>query len=66
MIRISGAYTAGHVLGDTRKCSKNIPAEDLAIQWDICMEMLAVDVNDDHSVLFPWKPRRRGHGTVRR
>ena len=34
-----------------------IPAGDLAIQWDICMEMLAVDVNDDHSVLFPWKPR---------
>jgi hypothetical protein len=34
----------------------DIPASDLVIQWDICMEMLAVDVNDNHSELFPWKP----------
>lgn len=54
--RISGAYTEA-MSREIPKMLEVIPADDLVIQWDICMEMLAVDVNDDHSVLFPWKPR---------
>jgi len=38
------------------KMLKHIPASDLAIQWDICMEALAVECNDRHSELFPYKP----------
>jgi len=33
-----------------------IPASDLVIQWDICMEVLAVETHDELSGLFPWKP----------
>ena len=54
--QISGAYTEA-MSREIAKMLDVIPAGDLVIQWDICMEMLAVDVNDDHSVLFPWKPR---------
>lgn len=32
-----------------------IPAHDLAIQWDVCMEILAVELNDEQPGLFPWK-----------
>ena len=53
--RISGAYTEA-MSREIAKMLEEIPAGDLVVQWDICMEMLAVDVNDDHSVLFPWKP----------
>ncbi len=64
---ISGAYTEA-MSREIPKMLEEIPARDLAIQWDICMEMLAVDVDDDHSVLFPWKPRgeamERYAGTV--
>lgn len=35
---------------------RDIPAQDLAIQWDICMEVLAVEVDDQHAGLLPWKP----------
>ena len=66
--RMSGAYTEA-MSREIEKMLEVIPAGDLAVQWDICMEMLAVDVNDDHSVLFPWKPRgealERYAGTVR-
>jgi hypothetical protein len=34
----------------------SIPANDLAIQWDVCMEMVAVDRDDDYEALFPWSP----------
>lgn len=33
-----------------------IPANDLAVQWDICMEALAIEAGDHHEQLFPWKP----------
>jgi hypothetical protein len=33
-----------------------IPANDLVVQWDICMEPLAVEAGDRHEQLFPWKP----------
>lgn len=40
-----------------------IPANDLVIQWDICMEILAIELNDQQAGLFPWKapgePRER-------
>ena len=66
--RIAGAYTEA-MSREIPKMLEVIPAGDLAIQWDICMEMLAVDVNDDHSALFPWKPggeaMERYAGTVR-
>ncbi len=52
---ISGAYTEA-MSREIATILDVIPADDLAIQWDICMEMLAVDVNDIHSALFPWKP----------
>ena len=65
---ISGAYTDA-MSREIPKILGQIPAEDLAIQWDICMEMLAVDVNDNHSELFPWKPEgkamERYTGTVK-
>lgn len=32
-----------------------IPAGDLSIQWDVCMEILAVELNDEQAGLFPWK-----------
>ena len=53
---IAGAYTEA-MSREIARMLEEIPAGDLVIQWDICMEMLAVDVDDDHSVLFPWKPR---------
>ena len=31
-----------------------IPAEDLAIQWDICVEVLAIELKDE--MRTPWKP----------
>ena len=52
---ISAAYTEA-MSREVPTMLEVIPAEDLVIQWDICMEMLAVDVNDNHSALFPWKP----------
>ncbi len=33
-----------------------IPASELAIQWDVCMEVLAVEVGDQSEGLLPWKP----------
>ena len=33
-----------------------IPANDLVVQWDICMEVLAVEAGDEHPGIFPWKP----------
>ena len=32
-----------------------IPADELAIQWDICMEILAIELNDQQPGLFPWE-----------
>lgn len=32
-----------------------IPSHELAIQWDICMEILAIELNDEQPGLFPWK-----------
>ena len=40
---------------EIEKLLKVIPAEDLAIQWDICMEIIAVELNDEQPGLFPWK-----------
>ena len=31
-----------------------IPADDLVIQWDICMEILAIELDDQQIGLFPW------------
>ena len=31
-----------------------IPAADLAIQWDICMEILAIELDDQQLGLFAW------------
>jgi hypothetical protein len=33
-----------------------IPASDLVVQWDICMEVLAIEAGDTHEGLFPWSP----------
>lgn len=33
-----------------------LPSSDLVVQWDICMEVLAVECGDQHEPLFPWKP----------
>ena len=34
----------------------NIPADDLVIQWDVCMEVLSVDTNDQKEGLSEWEP----------
>lgn len=34
----------------------DIPADDVVVQWDICMEVLAVETSDDHPQIFPWQP----------
>ena len=34
---------------------RSIPAEELAIQWDVCIEVLAVECDDQHPA-FPWRP----------
>ena len=52
---ISTAYTEA-MSREIPSMLEQIPANDLAIQFDICMEMLAVDCNDNHSQLFPWTP----------
>ena len=53
---MSKAYTDA-MSREIPRMLENIPASDLGIQWDICMEMLAVDSNDQHPALFPWAPR---------
>ncbi len=34
---------------------QHIPSYDLAIQWDVCMEVLALAGGDGPSTLFPWR-----------
>jgi len=34
----------------------NISADDLVIQWDVCMEVLSVDTNDQREGLSEWEP----------
>ena len=34
----------------------DIPTDDLLIQWDICMEVLAIDTNDQREGLSAWVP----------
>ena len=34
----------------------SIPASDVVVQWDICMEVLAVEAGDHHPQIFPWQP----------
>ena len=34
----------------------DIPAGELVIQWDICMEVLAIECDDSHEGIFPWRP----------
>ena len=41
---------------EIKMITDNIPAEDLVVQWDICMEVLAVEVGDHHPQIFPWQP----------
>ncbi len=57
-IKMSKAYTDA-MSREIPKMLEKIPAGDLGIQWDICMEMLAVDSNDEHPALFPWAPGGR-------
>lgn len=33
-----------------------IPANDVVVQWDICMEVLALETGDRNAQLFPWQP----------
>jgi hypothetical protein len=33
-----------------------IPSNDVVVQWDICMEVLAVEAGDHHPQIFPWQP----------
>ena len=49
------AYEAA-LVGELATIAAQIPAHDLALQLDICMEVLAVEVNDDVPALFPWTP----------
>ncbi len=35
---------------------KEIPAEDLLIQWDICMETLSIETQDQREGLSEWQP----------
>ena len=53
---MSRAYTDA-MSREIAKILERIPADELGIQWDVCMEMLAVDSNDQHPALFPWTPR---------
>ena len=41
---------------EVQKMLRNIPAEDLAIQWDVCMEVFAAECNDEAEGLFLFKP----------
>ena len=34
----------------------NISADDLVIQWDVCMEVMSVDTNDQREGLSEWEP----------
>lgn len=52
---ISGAYIEA-MSREIPAMLEVIPATDLVVQFDICMEMLAVDCNDNNSQLFPWVP----------
>ena len=53
--RMWSAYEAA-LVGELATIAAQIPAHDLALQLDICMEVLAVEVNDDVPALFPWTP----------
>jgi len=36
--------------------AKNIPAGDLVIQWDVCIEVVAIALGDQREGLLAWKP----------
>lgn len=44
------------VARDIAAMLETIPATDLAVQWDICMETLAIECNDELPGIFPWSP----------
>lgn len=46
------------LLREVQDLTDCIPANDLVMQWDICMEVLAIEVDDRHEGLFPWQPTR--------
>lgn len=48
------AYQAG-LARDLATIASAIPAGELAIQWDICIETLAIECGDRHPA-FPWRP----------
>jgi len=41
---------------EVEKMLRNIPAHDLAIQWDVCMEVFAAETNDKAEGLFLYTP----------
>ena len=47
------AYEAA-LAGEVAQLLAEIPAEDLVVQWDVCMEILAIDLDDYQIGLFPW------------
>ncbi|MDA0821097.1 MAG: hypothetical protein O3C28_01580 [Proteobacteria bacterium] len=38
-----------------------IPSNDLVVQWDICMEVVAIDGQDQGKAIFPWEPSGDPH-----
>ena len=33
-----------------------IPANDIVVQWDICIEVVAIDADEGNKQIFPWQP----------
>lgn len=46
------------LLREVQDLTDCIPANDLVVQWDVCMEVLALETNDQNEAVFPWKPAR--------
>lgn len=67
-LKMSAAYSEA-MSREIPRMMAEIPAQDLAIQWDVCMEMVAVDRDDDYEALFPWStspgPMERYSNAVR-
>jgi hypothetical protein len=51
--RLSAAYE-GAIGREIERITEVIPPDDLVIQWDICIEVLAVELKDE--IRAPWKP----------
>lgn len=33
-----------------------IPANDIVVQWDVCIEVVAIDADESGTQVFPWQP----------